>query len=395
MPPSPLFGDDQVDIAALREKDSVRWAAVPSDVIPLSAAEPDFPAPREITEALRTYAASGHFFYETTGGRASLKAVLAGVLRARHDIPARPEQIHLTLGTTAAIYLVIQHFCGQDDECIIMDPVDPWFGLATDAARARRVYWRVDAKTGRFEPDQLRKLITPRTRLITFCNPQNPLGLVMTAEELRAIGELAIEHGLMVMSDEVWGELVYAPHQHVSLASLGPDIARQTVTLYGPSKTFGIPGLRVGSVAMPSAEHTQALMKTAERLGGAQGHTSLAQIAVETAYRDCWYWRDAFIEHLGAMRDYCVERLNRMPGVSCQVPQATSLLWLNISATGMSSQQFADFLLEKARVAVVPGTEAWFGPGAEGYVRLCFSSSKGILRQALDRMERALGELRR
>jgi bifunctional pyridoxal-dependent enzyme with beta-cystathionase and maltose regulon repressor activities len=276
-----------------------------------------------------------------------------------------------------------------------MDPVDPWFGLAVDAARARRIYWRVDPETGRFEPAQLRKLITPRTRLITFCNPQNPLGLVMTAEQLRAVGEIAMEHGLMVMSDEVWGELVYAPHRHVSLASLGPEIAQRTFTLYGPSKTFGIPGLRVGSVLTPSLEQAQALMKTAERLGGAQGHSGLAQVAVETAYRHCWYWRDAFLEHLRAMRDSCVERLNRMPGLSCQVPQSTSLLWLDISATGMSSQQFVDFLLEKARVAAVPGTEAWFGPAAEGFVRLCFSTSKGILKEALDRMERALGELRR
>lgn len=394
MPLSPLFGDDQVDLEALRQKASVRWAAYPADVIPLTAAELDFPASREITSAVQTYAASGNFFYENAGGRDSLKQVLAEVLRTRHHLPASPGQILLTLGTTQAIYLVVQHLCGEGDECILMDPVDPWFGLAADAARARRVYWRVDPETGQFEPSQLRKLITPRTRLITFCNPQNPLGLVMTDGQLRAIGEIAIEHGLTVMSDEVWNELVYPPHQHVSLASLGPEIAQRTFTLYGPSKTFGIPGLRVGSVLAPAVEHAHALMRTAERLGGAQGHSGLAQAAVETAYRHCWYWRDAFLEHLQAMRDYCVERVNRMPGISCRLPQSTSLLWVDISATGMGSQQFADFLLERARVAVVPGTEAWFGPAAEGSVRLCFSTSKGILKEALDRIERALSKQR-
>jgi aspartate/methionine/tyrosine aminotransferase len=395
MPPDTLFHDDLVRTDILRERDSVRWGALPPDVIPLTAAEPDFPVAKEISESIQRYAASGHFFYETPHGRPGLKQVLSEVLRTRHAIPCQPEQLYITLGTAAAIYLVIQALCGPGDECIIMDPVDPWFWLGVDAARATRVYWRVDRRTGRFNPEHLRELITPRTRLITFCNPQNPLGVVMTAEELRAIAEIAIEHDLTILSDEVWSELVFTPHRHVSMASLGPKVAQRTFTLYGPSKTFGVPGLRVGCIAAPSAEQAQRMMTVAERLGSAQGHTSLAQVAVETAYRECWYWRDAFLAHLHQMREYCIERLQRLPGVSFRAPQGTYLFFLDITSFGMSSKQFADFLLQKARVALVPGSEEWFGPGGEGYVRLCFSTTKGVLKEAFDRMERALAELRR
>ncbi len=126
------------------------------------------------------------------------------------------------------------------------------------------------------------------------------------------------------------------------------------------------------------------------RLGHAWGLTSLAQAGAAAAYQHGWPWRDAFLAHLERARDYAVERLNRIPGVSCRRPDATYVLFPDITGLGMSSQACADFLLEQARVAVVPGSPEWFGPGAEGNIRLCFSTSLGTLKEALDRIEYAL-----
>jgi aspartate/methionine/tyrosine aminotransferase len=385
-----MFEDDDVRPELLRRHSHTRWASLPAGTIPLTAAEPDFPVAREITAAVTEAAASGHFQYSPPQGLARMKEAVAHALRDRHQLPYGPEHLLPTLGTAAALWTGVHRVCRPGDEVILLDPVDLLFGLAVDSVGARRVYCRVDTRTGRVDLEQLRAAITPRTRLICLCNPHNPVGSVMSVQELRAIGELAVEHGLRVLADEVWSEIVYPPHQHVSLASLGPEIARQTLTVVGPSKTFGLSGLRIGFIAAPSAEEVDSLLEVSMRLGSAFGLTGLAQVAAEVAYRECWPWRDAFVAHLRQMRDLCVERLNRIPGVSCRLPEATYVAFPDISSLGMSSPQVAELLLQEARVAVVPGTVEWFGPGAEGHVRLCFATSRALLEEGLERIARVL-----
>lgn len=125
----------------------------------------------------------------------------------------------------------------------------------------------------------------------------------------------------------------------------------------------------------------------------AYGVSTLSQIAGQAAYEQCWYWVDDFLQHLTQMRDYAVERLNKMKNISCHTPQGCYLVFPDIRATGMNSTAMAEYLLKEAKVAVVPGAEQWFGPGAEGHIRICFSTSKMILSEALDRIEAALDKL--
>ena len=391
MSSSPLFFDDQVRTDLLRERAHMRWAALPVDVIPLTAAEPDFPIAEEIREAIKGYAEGGLLQY----GQGVLREVVARKLVERHAIACTPDEIMLTGGAAAAMWLVARYACRPGDEAILFDPVDLLFGMAVDEAGARRVYSPVDKKTGSFDLEGLRELITPKTRLICLCNPHNPLGRVMTQEELLVIGELAVERDLVIMSDEVWCDIVYEPHKHISIASLSPEIAEHTITLSGFSKTFGIPGLRIGFVVAPNPKVFQRLERVAQGLGSRFGVTILSEVAAKAAYEKCWYWADAFLEHTRHMRDYAVDRLNEMNGVTCQKPEGTYVVFPDITSLNVSSQEAADYLLKEARVAVVPGTPYWFGPGAEGNIRICLSTSFGILKEGLNRIEQAFAKIRR
>jgi aspartate/methionine/tyrosine aminotransferase len=365
----------------------------PPDVIPLTAADPDFPVAPEIREAIKAYVDGGVLGYGPLEGLAGFKETAARVVQERKGIHCSPDVILPTDSVAAAMFLIARYTCQPGDEAIVFDPVDFLFGQAVDAAGGRRVYSPVDKKTGSFDLDGLSKLITPKTRMICLCNPHNPLGRVMTREELLAIGELAVEHDLLIMADEIWSDIVYPPHQHLSMASLSPEIAQQTITTFGFSKTFGIAGLRIGFLVAPSSEVYEELVRVALVRTTAVGVSTVSQIAATAAYEQCWYWADAFVRHLQRVRDYSLERLNNMEGITCRKPEGTYVLFPDITRLGLSSQEIADLLLEKARVAVVPGLPRWFGPGGSGNIRLCYSSSLGIITEALDRIEAALQKL--
>jgi aspartate/methionine/tyrosine aminotransferase len=318
---------------------------------------------------------------------------VARVMVERKGINCSPDVILPTDSAAAAMFLIARYACKPGDEAIIFDPVDFLFGQSVDVAGGKRVYCPVDKRTGTFDLDELRKLITPRTRMIGLCNPHNPVGRVMTREELLAIGELAVEHHLVIMADEIWSDIVYPPYEHVSIASLSPEIAERTISVFGFSKTFGLAGLRIGFLVAPSRHVYEELVEASLVRTTAAGVTTVSQVAAQAAYEQCWYWVESFVKHLEQVRDYAVERLNKMNGITCHKPQGTYVLFPDITELGLSSQETVDYLLARARVAVVPGIPRWLGPGAEGNIRICYSTSFGILTEALDRMEAALEAL--
>ena len=387
---SALFRDESAPTALLRLGAPLRWGSVPEGVIPLTAAEPDFPVADEIARAVREHAASGIFGYGSPEGSASLREAASTTLRERHGVDCSPDRMVVTLGTAGGIGSVVRATCGPGDECIILDPIDLLFAMSVEAAGATVVRCPVDVQSGRIDIASLAGLVNEKTRLLCLCNPQNPLGAVATEAELTAIAALCIERGIKILSDEVWSEIVFPPARHRSIAALGPEIAGRTFTIFGPSKTFGMPGLRVGFVAAPDEASTRALHGVALRLGTAFGLSPVAEAAAEAALRKCWGWRDAFVAHLHQQRDAAVARLNAMPGVRCRVPDATYVLFPDVTGTGMTSAEFAEFALREARVALVPGTVEWFGPGAAGHVRISIATSRGILEEALNRLARAL-----
>jgi aspartate/methionine/tyrosine aminotransferase len=390
---SNLFSDNMVNIAILRQRAfNYRWAVVAPDVIPLTAADPDFPIADIIKEKMTSYIKEGYFSYGPPEGFLSFREACAERAIHHNSIECNSEVIFPTPGVASGMSLIAKTFLSKGDEAIIFDPVDFLFRLSIENAGATPVCCPIDIKTGEIDFDFMESLITPKTKMIWLCNPHNPLGKVFTSDELIKIGKLALKYQLWIVSDEIWSNIIYNPAKHISIASLDSEIANKTLTLFGFSKDFCLAGLSVGYIISPTREAHNNLVQHSGCLATTYGVSVLAQVAAEAALRDGWNWHAAFIEHLYKMRNYAVSRFNKMPQISCNCPHATYVLFINIDSLNMTSQAVYDYLL-KAKVAVVPCTPQFFGEGAKGHIRISYATSHQILQEALDRIEKALNHI--
>ena len=381
-----MFDPTHVDLPTLRRRaHNLRWATVPPGVIPLTAADPDFPCPAPVIEAIQKFLTERYFSYAPPEGIPEFRESMARFFRQKRQVPAPPESILPVDSAAFGIYITCKAFLNPGDEAIVFDPVDFLFRYAIEAAQARPVALPI----GPGDPadfERLESLITPKTRLICLCNPLNPTGKVFTKEELIQLGRIACQHDLIILSDEIWSDIVYKPHSFISIASLGKDVRDRTVTITGFSKSYGLAGLRIGAVVATHPALYSRLFNTSLHQSTVHGANLISQIAATAALNECGPWLDEFVGHLHRMRDRCVDGLNQIRGISCQYPEGCYVAFANITGTGRSSAEIRDILFDQAKVAVVPGLPEWFGPGAAGYIRLSFATSKDILDDALKRI---------
>ncbi|HIA26919.1 MAG TPA: pyridoxal phosphate-dependent aminotransferase, partial [Planctomycetes bacterium] len=388
----PAFDPTEVDIEKLRKRAfNLRWATQPEDVIPLTAADLDFPVAPAIRDAIGEYASAGVFSYGPDDGFSDFREAVAENLRSLHGIDAGAETIMATDGAASALMIAAQAVLSPGEEVITFDPVDFLLPHSAQRAGARVVRCPLDNETGAIPFGVLEELTTSRTRAILLCNPHNPMGRVMTIDELHRIARLARHHNLWIISDEVWSDIIHGEVPMTSIAAIGPDTASRTLTIGGFSKNYGLAGLRIGYIHAPDAETFGAVLAASGAALTTFGSSVLSQVAAVAALRDCRPWLEGFLEHLRTLCDHAVDRLNRIPGFRCHRPQGTYVLFPDIRGTGLTSQEVTRILAEEARVAVVPGHKRWFGPGAEGHIRLSFATSREIFDEALDRMERVMG----
>jgi aspartate/methionine/tyrosine aminotransferase len=393
MTTSNLFECDNVPLSLLKQRAyNFRWAELPDDVIPLTAADPDFRAAPEIGRAIANYALDGLFSYGPHQGLDSFKQALADGLAQRKNYQLQAQYILPIDSVASAMYIIAQSYIKPGDEAIIFDPVDFLFEQAILAAGGTVKRCSFNPQRNEFCLEQLNELISPRTKLIGVCNPHNPLGRLMSAREIQTLAEFANQHNLIILNDEIWSDIVFPEQAMFSFHHLAPELTKNVITTYGFSKSFGLAGLRIGAIFAPHQTHYDQLVAAANVMTTAGGVSTLSQIAGTEAILHCWYWVDEFLVHLRKLRDYAVARLNNMPGIHCPLPQATYLLFPDISATGLSADELVEELLID-KLAVVPGNERFFGPGAKGHIRICFATSETILKQGLDRMELTLKRL--
>jgi aspartate/methionine/tyrosine aminotransferase len=386
-----MFENQSVNLPLLRSRAfNLRWATVPEGVIPLTAADPDFPVAPAIREAIAKFTADGYFAYNDPKGFTPLKEALAKKYISKYHTGYSPNCILPVDSAAAGIDLVCRTYLKPGNEAIIFDPVDFLFHYAIESAGGIAVPFPIPPATAEVDFLALQELITPKTKLICLCNPLNPTGKVFTAKELKVLGEVATQNNIMVLSDEIWSDIVFDGREFIPIASLDEAIFQQTITITGFSKSFGLAGLRVGAVMAPNQNHFEKMYRHSEHTATIRGCNIIGQVAAHAALTACDDWLSLFLDHLHHVRSLLVNGLNQIPGVHCTAPEGCYLAFADIGDTGMTSLEMQQLLLAEAKVSVVPGLPQWFGNGAAGYIRMSFATSTTIIEHALNNITKTL-----
>ncbi len=385
------FRNEEIRFDLLRKYSANQWGRYPTDIIPLTAADPDFKAAEPIRRAIINMSVDGVFSYGADGGNSDFKEACARHVTNRKGFKCSPEEIHALNGVAQGMMITCKTLLKPGDEAIIFDPVDFLFGKSIDAAGGKKVLSKIDWETLEFDLEGLKELVSPRTRMLCICNPHNPYGRVLRKDELNAMVDLAEDHELWIMSDEIWSDIVYDERKHIPTASL-KGARERIISLYGFSKTFAMAGLQLGFIVAQNPELMKRFKETAP--GYFYPVNNISQEAGRAALEESWDWATGFVGHLEKVRDYVYDRLKEMPKVEVNKPEGTYVIFPKIQ--GMKSLEATDYLLKEAKVAVVPGHGepfSYFGPGGEGHIRIVYSTSMGIIEESLDRIEKALIKL--
>lgn len=379
-----------------RHSDSGKWNKYPADVLPMWVADMDFASPQPVIDALRGRVEHGIFGYpggiaEAEGLGELRRAAVTWVLE-RHAWQVQPGHLVFLPGVVTAFNLACHAFAASGGGVLVQPPVyEPILHAAknTGALSQEAVLLRLPDGAYEIDFDALAARITPQTRLFLLCNPHNPVGRVFRRQELERLAEICLRRGLVICSDEIHADLVYPPHRHTPIASLDPEIARSTITLMAPTKTFNLAGLQCSYAIISNASLLRRYRKAAQGLVGWVNVMGLT--AAQAAYTAGLDWLEQLLPYLQANRDLLQDFVTReLLGVSMAKPEGTYLAWLDFSACP-HPQAAADpfrFFLERAGVAFEDGKK--FGPGGEGRVRLNFGCPRPLLLEALQRMKDAL-----
>ena len=385
------FDHQSVNLPLLKTRAyNYRWADVPDGVIPLTAADPDFPVGNFVTDAIVDYAQSGVFSYGPPQGLPEFRQAIASWYETTKQVTLHVNNI-LPLNSAAfGLFVAAKTLLSPGDEAIILEPVDFLFRKSIIYAGAKVVCSQLNKTDGRIDKTQIVNLINTSTKVIYICNPNNPLGLTMQEDDLQWIGQLAMDHQLTIISDEIWADITY-DHSFTAISSLSKAIADRTVIVSGLSKNFGLAGLRIGYIATTNPELFDLIYKTSQVDSTAFGLSTISQVAGAAALNHGKDWLAAFLSHLSAMKTYAQERISRYETFSQVNPNATYLLFPQVNLPKhLDSEQYCQQLGESTKVSLVPGGKQWFEQSSEGHVRICYATSEVILEEAFDRLDVSL-----
>jgi aspartate aminotransferase len=368
------------------------------DVVGFGAGEPDFDTPEYIRNAAKAALDEGMTRYTPSSGTLELRTAICEKLKRDNGLEYEPDQIVVSNGAKHSLFNICQTILDPGDEVIIPEPF--WVSYPELVQIAGGVPVMVHGHEENdflVSADDMKPYITPRTKAIILNSPNNPNGCVWPREMLEDIARLAVENQLFVISDEIYEKLVYDGEKHVSIASLGEEIKAQTFVVNGFSKAYAMTGWRLGYCAGPTN-----VMKA---VGALQSHAtsnpnSIAQYAGYVALSGGDDIIAAMVAEFDRRRKHIVSRINAIPGLSCRMPKGAFYVMMNISeligaAQGdkviRSSTDFAELLLENAKVAVVPG----LGFGSDMHVRLSYATSMENIDRGLDRIAQFVGSLRK
>ncbi len=357
------------------------------DVVGFGAGEPDFDTPSGIKRAGIRAIEKGFTKYTPVSGTPELKKAIAQKLNRENGLSYTPEEIVVSCGAKHALYNIFQVLCGPGDEVIIVSPY--WVSYPEMVKLSGATPRIVEAKEkNSFVPEisSIRKAITKHVKAIIVNSPSNPTGATFGKPILEEVAKIAVLKKLIVISDEIYEELIYDGGKHVSIGSINSGIFKQTITVNGFSKTFSMTGWRIGYAAGPGEIMRKiAALQSHSTSNPASISQKAAVEALERRGKEVGEMKKKFAER----RDYMSGRINSMEKISCVKPRGAFYIFCNITETGLDSLTFAARLLDEAHVACVPG----IGFGSDTHVRLSFATSLKNIKKGLDRMEKWLQKL--
>jgi aspartate aminotransferase len=352
------------------------------DVVGFGAGEPDFDTPQHIKDAAAKALAEGFTKYTPSAGIPELRQAIADKFKRENGLSYRPSQIIVSCGGKHSCYNVMLATCQEGDEVIIPAPYWLSYPEMVKLAGATPVILQTSDRTEfKVTPDQLRQAITPRTRLFVLNSPSNPTGSVYSPAEIKALGDICVEKGVLIMSDEIYEHLLYDGAVHKSVASLSAAHFEHTIVVHGFAKAWSMTGWRLGFLAAPEP--------IAKAIDAIQSHstsnpTSFAQKGAVAALTGPQDHLKGWLAEYDRRRTYAWKKLNGIPRISCVNSRGAFYLFPNISQTGLKSTEFCARLLEQEKVAAVPGIAF----GADDYMRISYATNMANIEKGLDRLER-------
>lgn len=383
----------ELPVDVLRQRSNVKWRKYGADVLPAWVAEMDFSVAHPVQRTLERMVADQDYGYPDRGGHhgeGTLVAAFQARMKSRFDWEVDPELCQPLGDLVQGTFSTILSLSEPGDGVILQLPAYPPFHEAINSTGRRLIPYRLHANGAgwKHEPGALEKLVDKTTRIILLCNPQNPTGRVFDHAELAEIGRVAVEHDLVILSDEIHADLIYNGHRHTPIATLGPEIAARTITITSATKGFNIPGLRCGVLHFGApALKERFLARFPARVLGTPGVMGID--ATVAAWTHGQPWLDAVLERLDANRQRIAGFLaEEIPAIRYHVPEATYLGWLDCSRLGLPTTAF-QFFHDRARVGFSAG-ETFDPENGKDFVRFNFATSGNILEHILGRMAEAV-----
>jgi aspartate aminotransferase len=345
------------------------------------AGEPDFDTPQHIKDAAIKALNEGFTKYTPSSGIPELRQAIADKFKRENGLTYKPGQVIVSCGGKHSCYNVILATCQEGDEVIIPSPYWLSYPEMVKLAGAKPVILPTSDQTEfKVTPEQLRAAITPRTRLFVLNSPSNPTGSVYTPDEIKALGDICVEKGVLIMSDEIYEHLLYDGAQHKSVASFSQAHYDHTIIVHGFAKAWSMTGWRLGFLAAPEP--------IAKAIDAIQSHstsnpTSFAQKGAVAALTGPQDHLKTWLAEYARRRTYAWQKFNGIPGVTCVNSKGAFYLFPNISKLGLKSAEFCSRLLEQEKVAAVPGIAF----GADDYIRISYATSMANIEKGMQRIE--------
>jgi aspartate aminotransferase len=350
------------------------------DIVHLQIGEPDFDTPAHVTEAGIQALRDGYTHYVPALGIPQFRDAIAEYISKTRGITVGRQNVCVSPGGKPIMFWAIMALCQEGDEVIVPDPSFPIYESMTNVVGAKVVRLPLlEERNFTFAPEDLAARLTPKTKLVILNSPANPTGGFLDKTDIEQIGAILRNHDCYILSDEIYSRLLYSG-EHYSVAA-EPDLLDRTIILDGFSKTYAMTGWRLGYGIFPEELVPHIDRLAVNSVSCTNAATQMAGLAALTGPQDCV---DQMVAEFQTRRDYIVDGLNAIPGITCKKPLGAFYVFPNVTALGLPSKELADRILTEAGVAVLSGTA--FGEYGEGYLRLSYANSIPNIQKALDRI---------